>query len=103
MAVLTREELDHAIDRSFARIKDKESGEELRSIAQKTITSPPDRYWTTVYMMIIALADGKTDWREVRFLNTAREVFDLNDQQMDQAMETASLFPAVELGRNAPA
>lgn len=102
MAVLSREELDDQIARSFERIEGKDVEEELRSIAG-TITSPPDRYWTTVYMMIIALADGKTDWREVKFLKCAEEVFRLSDAQMDQAMGTAAMFPAVELGGEAPA
>ena len=64
MAVLSRDELDAAIATSFDRIKGKEVGEELEKIASH-ITSPADRYWTTVYMMIIARSDGRTDWREV--------------------------------------
>jgi uncharacterized tellurite resistance protein B-like protein len=101
MAVLSRDELDAQIDRSFERIGGKDLEQELRAIAN-TISSPPDRYWTTVYMMIIALADGKTDWREVKFLKCAEDVFGLSDAQMDQAMGTASLFPAAELGGAAP-
>jgi uncharacterized tellurite resistance protein B-like protein len=101
MAVLTREELDAQIDKSFERIRGKDIESELSSIA-KTITDPSDRYWTTVYMMIVALADGKTDWREVAFLKAAEQVFGLSDAQMDQAMGTATLFPAVELGGDAP-
>jgi uncharacterized tellurite resistance protein B-like protein len=102
MAVLTRDELDSAIQKAFQRIRDKDCDGELESIANSTITAAPDRYWTTVYMMIIALADGTTDWREVRFLETARRVFHLNETQMDQAMATASAFPAVDLGGKAP-
>ena len=101
MAVLSRDELDDAIARSFERIKGKEVGEELEKIAAH-ISSPADRYWTTVYMMIIARSDGRTDWREVRFLQQAKKYFSLGDGAMDQAMETASMFPAVELGGAAP-
>jgi uncharacterized tellurite resistance protein B-like protein len=101
MAVLTREELDDAIQSSFERIRGKDVAEELGKISE-TIKAPSDRYWTTVYMMIIARADGRTDWREVRFLQSARKHFDLADPAMDQAMETASMFPAVELGGPAP-
>ena len=36
------------------------------------------------------LADGKTDWREVKFLATMKKVFALTDSQMDVAMQTAS-------------
>ena len=101
MAVLTREELDESIQRSFERIRGVDVGEELAKIAE-TISAPTDRYWTTVYMMIIARADGRTDWREVRFLQQAKKQFGLGDQHMDQAMETASMFPAVQLGGPAP-
>lgn len=102
MAVLSRDELDAAIARSFDRIKGKEVNDELEKIASH-ITAPSDRYWTTVYMMIIARADGRTDWREVRFLQQAKKHFGLGDVAMDQAMETASMFPAVDLGGAAPA
>jgi uncharacterized tellurite resistance protein B-like protein len=101
MAVLSRDELDVAIARSFDRIKGKEVGEELEKIATH-ILEPTDRYWTTVYMMIIARSDGRTDWREVRFLQQAKKHFELGDAAMDQAMETASMFPTVELGGAAP-
>lgn len=102
MAVLSRDELDAAIARSFERIRGKEVGDELEKIASH-ITAPADRYWTTVYMMIIARSDGRTDWREVRFLQQAKKYFALGDGAMDHAMETASMFPAVELGGAAPA
>jgi tellurite resistance protein len=102
MAVLSRDELDTAIQKAFQRIRDKDCHQELEAIARSTITAGPDRYWTTVYMMIIALADGRSDWREVRFLETASRVFALSEAQMDQAMETAALFPAVKLGGAAP-
>jgi uncharacterized tellurite resistance protein B-like protein len=97
MAVLTRDELDQAIDASFDRMEGKDPGAELTSIAA-ALPTEADRYWTTVYMMIVALADGKSDWREVAFLETTESTFELTDDQMDQAMETARLFPAVQLG-----
>jgi len=101
MAVLSVEELDQAIDASFERVKGKNASAELEVIA-RTIDTPADRYWTMVYMMIVALADGKTDWREVAFLKNAKTTFGLTDVHMDQAMETAALFPAVTLGGRAP-
>jgi len=101
MAVLSRDELDAAISRSFDRIRGKEVNDELEKIADH-ISGQTDRYWTTVYMMIIARADGRTDWREVRFLQQAKKHFALGDAAMDQAMETASMFPSVELGGAAP-
>ena len=54
-------------------------------------------------MMIICLADGKADWREVAFLSTTRDAFGLSDEHMDLAMQAASLFPATELGGEIPA
>jgi hypothetical protein len=52
--------------------------------------------------MIIALSDGKQDWREVEFLANLKKTFALSDNQMDVAMKTAALFPAVDLGGLAP-
>lgn len=101
MAVLTRDELDAAIEKSFQRIEGKDINAELADIAG-TINNPADRYWTTVYMMIVARSDGRTDWREVRFLQEARKHFGLSDFQMDQAMDTAAMFPGIELGGPAP-
>lgn len=101
MAVLSPDELDEAIDKAFDRVGDKELDVEIGKVAE-TITNMADRYWTTVYMMIIALADGKTDWREVAFLKNVESAFELTDYQMDEAMNTAGLFPSVELGGAAP-
>ncbi len=101
MAVLNEEELDEAIEIAFERVAGKDVNDELHTFA-KSISNGADRYWTTVYMMIIALADGKTDWREISFLRSVETAFELTDYQMDEAMKTASLFPSVELGGSAP-
>jgi hypothetical protein len=45
---------------------------------------------------------SKSDWREVKFLETIKKSFALSDYQMDVAMDTARQFPAVELGGHAP-
>ena len=101
MAVLTREELDEAMQESFDRVEGVDASDALGLIA-KAIGEPADRYWTTVYMMIIGRSDGRTDWRELKCLQMAKKQFALTDSQMDQAMETACQFPAVELGGEAP-
>jgi tellurite resistance protein len=101
MSVLTGAELDEAIDVAIERVKGKDNQAELAIVA-KAIASPSDRYWTAVYVMIIALADGKTDWREVKFLEALKSTFGLSENQMDVAMKTAAQFPAVELGGGAP-
>ncbi len=101
MAVLSSDELNDAIVASFQRVKEKDLDEGIADAA-KVITNPSDRYWTTVYMMIICLADGKADWREIAFLSTTRDVFGLDDELMDYAMRAAAQFPATDLGGRAP-
>ncbi len=102
MSVLSSDELNDAIVSAFNRVKEKSLDGAIAEAAE-TINSQLDRYWTTVYMMIVSLADGKTDWREVAFLSTTRDVFELDDELMDQAMKAAMLFPATELGGALPA
>lgn len=97
MTVLSRDELDLAIEESFARNAGKRPERELAAIAQ-AIDNPADRYWTTVYMLIIALADGVTDWREIAFLRAAKDAFELSDDQMDRAQVNAEMFPAASIG-----
>jgi len=101
MAVLTAAELDEAIDVALDKVQHKDAGASLSAIAT-AIKEPSDRYWTAVYVMIIALADGKRDWREILFLEKLRTSFALSENQMDIAMQTASQFPAVDLGGDAP-
>ncbi|CAN5696509.1 hypothetical protein BH11MYX3_BH11MYX3_23550 [soil metagenome] len=101
MSVLTAAELDEAIDVAIERTKGKDSKAELADVA-KQIASPSDRYWTAVYVMIVALADGKSDWREVEFLEAMKKTFALSETQMDVAMKTAAQFPAIDLGGKAP-
>jgi uncharacterized tellurite resistance protein B-like protein len=100
MAVLTPAELDRAMDAALDAVQGKDATGELGAIAN-VIDNPADRYWTTVYVMIIALADGKTDWREVKFLEALRGSFALTGEQMDAAIATARQFPTVELGGDA--
>lgn len=101
MSVLSSDELNDAIVDAFNRVKDKALDSAIVEAAD-TINTKLDRYWTTVYMMIVSLADGKTDWREVAFLSTTRDAFELDDDLMDQAMKAAMLFPATELGGELP-
>lgn len=101
MSVLTGAEIDEAIDVAIERVAGKDSKAELAEVAAE-ISQASDRYWVAVYTMIIALADGKNDWREVEFLANLKKTFGLDEQQMDIAMRTAAQFPAVELGGLAP-
>lgn len=101
MNVLTSDELDEAIAYALDQVTGKDPKAELTRIGQ-VIDQQGDRYWTTVYMMIVALADGKTDWREVACLDAVKVAFALTENQMDIAMQTAKQFPAVELGGVAP-
>lgn len=101
MSVLTADELDEAIEVALERSREGTPEEHLKAIAD-TVSDATDRYWTATYMMIVALSDGKTDWREVGFLKNVQQTFELSDEQMDQGMATAALFPGVEIGGNAP-
>lgn len=96
MAVLSSDELNDAIVASFGRIEGLDLEIALESAAGM-ILDPSDRYWTTVYMMIIALADGVTDWREKVFLERTRDIFGLDDVSMDKAMIAAGRFPTEAL------
>ncbi len=101
MAVLSKDEFEDVIVEAFESIKGRQPEQALEEFAAQ-IENPADRYWTAVYMMIIALADGKEDWREITFLGAVSKSFGLNDEQMDQALATARMFPATELGGEAP-
>jgi tellurite resistance protein len=101
MSVLSNAEIIEAVDVAIERVAGKDNKAELAEVAAE-IPSTSDRYWVAVYTMIIALSDGKNDWREVEFLANLKKTFALNDHQMDIAMKTASLFPQVELGGIAP-
>jgi tellurite resistance protein len=101
MQVLTLPEIDEAIEVALERIAGKDSKAELAEVASE-VKASSDRYWVTVYTMIIALADGTQDWREIEFLASLRQTFELSDKQMDVAMQVASQFPQVKLGGDAP-
>ncbi|HEU0032627.1 MAG TPA: TerB family tellurite resistance protein [Kofleriaceae bacterium] len=101
MRVLTPQEIEAAIDIALERVMNKDAKAELAAIANE-IPGMTDRYWIAVYVMIIAHADGKTDWREIEFLARLKQQFGLEDSQMDIAMKTAAQFPMVELGGESP-
>jgi uncharacterized tellurite resistance protein B-like protein len=91
MAVLSDDELQAAVNDAFRRIAGKDADREIAHIAQQMSSS--DKYWATVYMCIMALADGQRDWHNVWLLGSAQDAFKLTDRQMDQAMNSARLFP----------
>jgi len=101
MAVLEKQEFEDVIVEAFEAIKGRQPEEALAEMAGQ-IDNSADRYWTAVYMMIIALADGKEDWREIAFLSSVAKSFGLDEEQMDQALATARMFPATDLGGEAP-
>jgi uncharacterized tellurite resistance protein B-like protein len=92
MAVLEPHELEEQVAAAFARVEGKDVDREIARVA-RDIQKPSDRYWAAVYMMIIAVADGKRDWREVWLLGSLQDAFKLGDREMDQAMQSAKLFP----------
>lgn len=92
LAVIGEHELEQAIDNAFRHVAGKDPDREVVKIANAMVT-PSDRYWCAVYMMIIAIADGCREWRRVWLLGGAQEALKLSDQQMDQALASARLFP----------
>jgi tellurite resistance protein len=101
MAVLTHAEIDEAIDYALEQVAGKDLKKELEGVAAE-VKQSNDRYWVTCYTMIVSLADGVSDWREIEFLGNMRTTFGLTETQMDAAMRTAAQFPAVKLGGDAP-
>jgi tellurite resistance protein len=92
MSVLGERELQDQAEAAFRRIEGKEVDREAARIA-RALETHTDRYWAAVYAMIMAIADGKTDWRKVFFLGSLQDALRLNDADMDKAMATANLFP----------
>ncbi len=94
-AVLGDNELEDLIEDAFRKVEGKDGDREIVRIANGMET-PSDRYWAAVYMMILALADGHRDWRQVWLLGSAQEALKLTDDDMDRAWSTAKLFPIVK-------
>ncbi len=92
LAILSEKELADSIKEAFRKIEGVDPDRQIAKIAA-SLESPSDRYWAAVYMMIIAVAGGVRDWRQVFFLGSAQEALKLDDRQMDKAMGTAKLFP----------
>jgi tellurite resistance protein len=92
MQVLGDRELESSVEAAFRRIEGKDPDACLKNI-RRALETPSDRYWAIVYMGIIAVADGYTQWRQIWLLGSGQEYFQLTDDQMDRAMETARLFP----------
>jgi uncharacterized membrane protein YebE (DUF533 family) len=92
MAVLGEKELTAAVNAAFKKVEGKDADREIARCAAM-LDSPSDRYWAMVYMMIIAVAGGIRDWRQVFFLGSAQDALRLDDSAMDRAMYSARLFP----------
>jgi hypothetical protein len=92
MAILSDSELIDLINAAFKRVEGKDPDREVVRIAN-AMKTPSDRYWVSVYMMILAIADGYNDWRQVWLLGSAQEALKLTDEEMDRAFASAKLFP----------
>lgn len=102
MSVLPHNELEKAVEAAYARANEEDYPEaELEAIAA-VVTEPVDRFWTTVYMTIVVLADNNADWRQVALLKAVQKIFSFTDAQMDQALQVAQRFPNVALGGKLP-
>src|SRR5262249_52503373 len=91
MAVLGDDELQGAVNKAFKRGGGNGAGPEVSKISQ--MMSWRGRDCAAVYTCLIPIADGGRDWRSVWLLGSAQEAFKLTERQMDQAMNSAKLFP----------
>jgi uncharacterized tellurite resistance protein B-like protein len=92
LAVLSEDEIQGMLDEAFRKLDGRDPDREVVRIAGAMKTAS-DRYWGAVYMMILAIADGQHDWRDVWLLGSAQEAFKLDDEEMDRAFASAKLFP----------
>jgi tellurite resistance protein len=92
MAALGERERSDAVEAAFRRIQGKDPDTELRNVAT-ALRAATDRYWAAIYMMVVAVAEGYTNWRQIWLLSSAQEAFKLSDTDMDRGMATAKLFP----------
>jgi uncharacterized tellurite resistance protein B-like protein len=92
LAIYGEKELSDVLNAAFKKIGGRDPDREVAKLAA-SLDSASDRYWAVVYMMIIAIAGGNRDWRNVFLLGSAQDAFKLDDRHMDRAMESAKLFP----------
>jgi tellurite resistance protein len=92
MAALEDRQREEMVGIAFRRIEGKDPEAELRSVAA-AFRASSDRYWAAIYMMVVAVAEGYTNWRQIWLLGTAQEILGLSDADMDRAMATAKTFP----------
>jgi tellurite resistance protein len=92
MSSLGDREITDAVDSAFRRIHGKDPETELRNVAA-AFRASTDRYWAAIYMMVVAVAEGYSNWRQIWLLASAQDAFKLTDADMDRGMATAKLFP----------
>jgi uncharacterized membrane protein YebE (DUF533 family) len=91
MATVGDEQLEELIEQSFARIGGGSVIVQIEAMANE-IRGSADRYWATVYIMVVALVEGWNSIRQVRVISSVKESFGLTQEQMGRAMENAKLF-----------
>ncbi len=91
MATVGDQQLDELIEQSFARIGGGSVIVQIEGMARE-IRGSADRYWATVYIMVVALVEGWNSIRQVRVISAVKESFGLTTNQMTRAMENARLF-----------
>ena len=52
-----------------------------------------DRWWLTVYAMVIEPPRSVETWRQLPFLNMVQQAFGLADNYLDLAFAEAAIFP----------
>lgn len=93
MATVGDEQLEALIEQSFARIGDGSVIPHIEAMPGE-IRGSANRYWATVYVMVIALVEGWNSVRQVRVISAFKEAFGMTSDQMSRAMENARLFTA---------
>jgi uncharacterized membrane protein YebE (DUF533 family) len=93
MSTVGDDQLDELIEQSFARIGEGSVVLQIEAMATE-IRGSADRYWATVYIMVVALVEGWNSVRQVRVISAVKDSFGMTHDQMTRAMENAKLFAA---------
>ena len=88
-------EVDAALIAAFAKPRTRTVGviaADLAALAQ-AVPDRVDRWWLTVYAMVIEPPRSVETWRQLPFLNMVQQAFGLADNYLDLAFAEAAIFP----------
>ncbi len=81
---------DREIAAAITRTHSQNPEQALAALARERLPKSNDRFWALVYMACVASADGRSDWRETKLLESARASFGLSDEMFAQALRCAT-------------